>query len=197
MMLQAFEARYGDPETVIPSDIGSPSALRGAAGGQVFGGGLYRVLSDQMAATLTRDVFRAYPDYRDAVDCFATDWMGNVFAVRASTGQVVMFELATCETLGIGVPFEAFHTDVLVNQAGAALAEPTFQTWCRQGGAVPAANECVGYKTPLFFGGADEISNLELTDLEVYWHLTSQAIEQRDVRSKIIGAVQATQNARN
>lgn len=190
-MLEAFEAKYGDPQRSLPSQVRSPSALRAASGGQVFGGGLYRVLSDQMAATLTPSVFRAYPDYLNGVECFATDWMGNVFALRASSSQVVMFELATCEALGVGVPFEEFHMVSLVNEADAALAEPTFQAWIAQGGHAPAANECVGYKTPLFFGGADDLSNLELTDLEVYWELTSQIIEQRNVRGQIIDSVQA------
>jgi hypothetical protein len=190
-MLEAFEAKYGDPQRALPSQVGSPLALREAAGGQVFGGGLYRVLSDQMAATLTPSVFRAYPDYMNAVDCFATDWMGNVFALRASDSQVIMFELATCEALGIGVPFEKFHTGSLVNEADAALAEHIFRAWLAQGDRAPAANECVGYKTPLFFGGADALSNLELIDLDVYWHLTSQIIEQRNVRGQITGSIKA------
>ena len=138
-MLEAFEAKYGDPQRPLPSLVSSPSALRAASGGQVFGGGLYRVLSEQMAAVLTPSVFKAYPDYLDGVECFATDWMGNVFAQRASNAQVVMFELATCEALGIGVGFEAFHTNVLVNQAEAALAEPVFRAWLAQGGRAMSA----------------------------------------------------------
>ncbi|CAE6797130.1 hypothetical protein R75461_05007 [Paraburkholderia nemoris] len=39
-------------------------------------------------------------------------------------------------------------------------------------------SQCVGYKRPLFLGGADELHNLELTDLDVYWTLSSQMIAQ-------------------
>jgi hypothetical protein len=35
-----------------------------------------------------------------------------------------------------------------------------------------------GYVTPLFLGGADVVGNLELTDTDVYWQLTSQLIRQ-------------------
>ncbi|MCP2517553.1 MAG: T6SS immunity protein Tdi1 domain-containing protein [Achromobacter mucicolens] len=34
------------------------------------------------------------------------------------------------------------------------------------------------YGIPLFLGGQDEVSNLELSDLDVYWHLLSQLIRQ-------------------
>lgn len=44
-----------------------------AAGDQVFGGGLYRVLASARADDLNRAVDEAFPDYRGAVSCFATD----------------------------------------------------------------------------------------------------------------------------
>ena len=30
-------------------------------------------------------------------------------------------------------------------------------------------NECVGYKVPIYLNGKDEVSNLEVSDMEVYW----------------------------
>ena len=36
--------------------------------------------------------------------------------------------------------------------------------------------DCVGYKIPLFLGGNDEISNLEITDMEIYWGICGQLI---------------------
>ncbi len=32
-------------------------------------------------------------------------------------------------------------------------------------------------QAPLFLGGADEVGNLELSDMEVYWDMTSQLWE--------------------
>ncbi|WP_431278627.1 T6SS immunity protein Tdi1 domain-containing protein [Leifsonia poae] len=37
-----------------------------------------------------------------------------------------------------------------------------------------AFDECVGYEVPLFLGGGDEIDNLQVADMEVYWTLTGQ-----------------------
>ena len=34
--------------------------------------------------------------------------------------------------------------------------------------------ECVGYRVPLFLGGTDDVSNLERSDLAVYWSLCGQ-----------------------
>ena len=30
-------------------------------------------------------------------------------------------------------------------------------------------SECVGYKVPIYLNGKDEVSNLEVSDMEVYW----------------------------
>lgn len=32
-------------------------------------------------------------------------------------------------------------------------------------------NKCVGYKVPLFLNGEDDIENLEVSDMEVYWEI--------------------------
>ena len=41
-----------------------------------------------------------------------------------------------------------------------------------------AVTHCIGYTTPLFLGGEDAISNLAVSDLEVYWTLGSQLLAQ-------------------
>lgn len=43
------------------------------------------------------------------------------------------------------------------------------------GGDIPH-DKCVGYKVPLFLNGEDNISNLELSDIEVYWGIMGQMI---------------------
>jgi hypothetical protein len=50
------------------------------------------------------------------------------------------------------------------------------QRWLASGGATPGHTQCVGYRKPLFLGGADKLENLELSDLDVYWHLMGQLI---------------------
>ncbi|WP_313623361.1 T6SS immunity protein Tdi1 domain-containing protein [Achromobacter sp.] len=69
-----------------------------------------------------------------------------------------------------------FHNGVLLNLSEAALAENFFKKWIASGGCAPRFDQCVGYKLPLFLGGKDDISNLELSDLDVYSCVSSQLI---------------------
>ncbi|MEO1308874.1 MAG: hypothetical protein AAFV38_13385, partial [Pseudomonadota bacterium] len=61
-MLTAFERKFGDPSrpAIGADDLES---LRKEAGGQSFGGGLYRVLSGAGAEALELEVYRAFPDH--------------------------------------------------------------------------------------------------------------------------------------
>jgi hypothetical protein len=43
---------------------------------------------------------------------------------------------------------------------------------------MPDRRQCVGYKIPLFLGGEDGPDNFEISDLDVYWHITAQLIEK-------------------
>jgi hypothetical protein len=72
--------------------------------------------------------------------------------------------------------FEQFHNDELVDEADAALARGFFHDWiAAYAPELPlGVQECVGYRVPLFLGGADDVSNLEPSVLAVYWSLCGQ-----------------------
>ncbi|HIF6190235.1 TPA: T6SS immunity protein Tdi1 domain-containing protein [Vibrio parahaemolyticus] len=89
-----------------------------------------------------------------------------------------MFEPGTGEALEIPVNFAQFHEDELVNYTNEALAVEFFSEWLATGNEPPASSQCVGYKKPLFLGGADIVANLELIDLEVYWGISGQLLEK-------------------
>ena len=78
------------------------------------------------------------------------------------------------EVLEIPASFVVFHDTELVDYPGEALAAPFYQRWLSTGGARPALAQCIGYRVPPTLGGADELSNLELTDMEVYWSVVGQ-----------------------
>lgn len=149
------------------------------AGGRAYSGGLYRIHSPDSARAATALVVEAFPEFAHRVSCFGYDWLGRQFSLDATRGQgndpeVLMFEPGTGEALEIPVPFSRFHDEELVDYADAALAVNFFDKWRRAGGQSPDFNECVGYRTPLFLGGDDEVANLEISDLEVYWTLFGQ-----------------------
>src|SRR5262249_49083215 len=110
---------------------------------------------------------------------FGYDWMGRQFVVDYSEmvddkPTVVCLEPGVPDSFCTDEPILSFFNKALVKNADAALAEPLFRKWRKKHRTPIAPNECVGYKTPLFLGGEDELENMELTDLEVYLTLCTQ-----------------------
>jgi len=152
-----------------------------AFGGASFRNGLYRVIHPADLNEWKVRVGAAFPEFKERITCFGYDWLGRAFAIdsqRLEQGQpgVVMFEPGTGEALEIPSNIQTFHDDELIEYGDAALAIDFHKRWLASGGASPDCAQCVGYKKPLFLGGADELQNLELSDLDVYWHIMSQLV---------------------
>jgi hypothetical protein len=114
---------------------------------------------------------------------FAADWLGRLFAADSSRTnpdgepQVLMLEPGTGEALEVPVSVSALHTSELLEAADALVAEPFYRAWrqATDDRQPLLLTECVGYRVPLFLGGSDDESNLERTDMDVYWSLFGQA----------------------
>ncbi|MEM9481594.1 MAG: T6SS immunity protein Tdi1 domain-containing protein [Verrucomicrobiota bacterium] len=188
-MFAQFRAKYGDGEAACDElNLSSLSPLEehatgitellSSSGGATFSNGLYRLHGSEDMARWTKTVEAAFPEYQGAIVCFGYDWLGRHFALdtRSDEAQwpILLIEPGAGEAMQIPVSFANFHNIELVEYAPNALAEPFFAEWLSSGGAQPRPNECIGYKTPLFLGGSDTIENLEVSDLDVYWHLCGQ-----------------------
>ena len=113
------------------------------------------------------------------MSCFGFDWLGRQFSLDAHRGtaddpEVLLFDVGAGEALEIPVGFSSFHDEELVDYSDAALAIDFFQQWLEGNPAPIPFGSCVGYRVPLFTGGADTLDNLERTDIDVYWSLTGQ-----------------------
>ncbi|WP_081888231.1 T6SS immunity protein Tdi1 domain-containing protein [Verrucomicrobium sp. BvORR034] len=165
----------------VPPECGDPnlSAIIGALGGKTFLHGLYRVLrSDRMDAAKAA-MEKVFPEYRGRIVPFAFDWLGRHFAVdlaRIEDGrpQVLMLEIGAAEAMEIPASVADFHNVELVEYADDALSFPFWQQWRASNPNDLSYSECVGYKVPLFLGGADELANLETIDLSVYVEICGQ-----------------------
>jgi len=187
-MFEAFDAAYRpDAPTLMPESggrVGVTFELQmfvDRYGGRSFNNGIYRALSTESAAQSSEYVVHAYPAYSGHIICFGVDWLGRIFALDArrleqGSPGVVMFEPGTGDCFTVPCNIVTFHNSELVQYAEDVLAESYYKTWLANGGQEPLFNQCVGYKRPLFLGGQDEVSNLELSDLDVYWHLLSQLV---------------------
>lgn len=113
---------------------------------------------------------------------FAFDWLGRQFGFDAAVAEdarfrsVLLVEPGTGEILTIPATFDEFHDSTLHEYEDAALASGFFLEWVNEcGPTLPVSDDyCVGYRVPLFLGGADAVTSLELTDMSVYWGVTGQ-----------------------
>lgn len=166
-----------------PSDSGMPAdGVRqrvGVLAGTSFANGLYRLHTAASATAVDELVLAAFPDFAGRIACFGADWLGRQFSLDPSRGleadpEVLLFDVGAGEALEIPIAFSRFHDEELVEHPDAALAADFFTQWR---GTHPESfefDQCAGYRVPLFLGGADDLTNLEVADVDVYWTLTGQ-----------------------
>jgi hypothetical protein len=119
----------------------------------------------------------------------AKDWLGRQFALDFAGAGVAAPRLLLIEP----GPAEAFDVECgivqlfdvdMVDDPATFLAADLFAEWRRAGGETPRSSQCVGFKVPLFLGGEGDVSNLEMSDEEVYWSLLGQ-LSQCPVSSRL------------
>jgi len=153
-------------------------------GGRGFNRGIYRTHKISDISKWNFILGEAFPEFKDGFICFGYDWLGRHFALdlkREVSREllILMFEPGTGEVLEIPVSLHQFHEIEVVDFQNESLAVDFFKLWIeRQNGKTLSHGECAGYKVPLFLGGKDEISNLEIMDMEVYWNICSQLLQK-------------------
>jgi len=91
---------------------------------------------------------------------------------------VLLFQIASGEAYKIADSLQVAHDEEFVNHAQEALNIDRWHEWRANGGANPTACQCVGFRIALFLGGRDQLENLEMSDIDVYWEITAQLLEQ-------------------
>lgn len=124
-----------------------------------------------------------WPNIPKFFTVFAFDWQGNQYGFdkrRQVNGEplVGMLEPGAGKLLKLPTTFAEFIGREVVQNREALLACSFYRKWLEQG-RLPAYEECVGYRVPLFLNGSDEIENLEISNMEVYLSITGQAYAAR------------------
>jgi hypothetical protein len=167
-------ARILDPELKYFFDV---------LGGKSFNGGLYRTVHPADLRFWHERIQLAFPGYERQVVCFGYDWLGRAFGVGWEKGEdgrpnVLMFDIGGGEVFDIPANLITFHDSEITKSIEPALAISLYEAWRSSGGAAPAYDQCIGLRVPLFLGGDEEVSNLEACDLDVYWSIFGQVLQQ-------------------
>ena len=150
---------------------------------KIFLNGAYRLHHSDDVARFTSLAAEAFPEFAARITCFGADWAGSQFAtdegrIVGGERQILLLEPGTGEALELPCGLDTFHDGLLVEEPDATAAYGFYQEWLATGGTAPGYDQCVGYRKPLFLGGLDEVSNLELGDFEVYWSVCGQLLSQ-------------------
>jgi hypothetical protein len=116
---------------------------------------------------------------QDRLIVIGFDWLGRQIAfdrklVRDGQMLIDLLEPGTELLLETDLSFFEMISSEIINNSDALLASASHAAWLQAGNPEPKINECVGYRVPLFFGGKDEIENLELSDMDVYLSICGQ-----------------------
>lgn len=182
--LESYLVTAGQPRSEVSSGLSPLGQLQARFGGCTFNRGVYRVHTEQSAQEATAWVDAAFPEFAGLLFCFGYSWLGDQFAIdtrrgEAEDGEVMLLDPGAGEALEIPVRFSVFHDTELVSDPEATLSVSMFSEWRSIAHKLSIGpKECAGYRVPLFLGGQDVVGNLELTDIEVYWHFAGQLISQ-------------------
>ncbi|WP_431728997.1 hypothetical protein [Verrucosispora sp. TAA-831] len=146
--------------------------------GRSFGSGIMRVHSSEEALRARGLVLHVFPGYVDIVP-IAKDWLGRQFAldfagVDPQSPRLLLFEPGSAEVFDVECGIEQLFDMEIVDDPVTFLASDLFSEWLDGGYSVPQGWQCVGFKVPLFLGGAGSLENLEVGDEEVYWSIMGQ-----------------------
>ena len=178
--LEKFMTYFHETKAIVYSDDLFDDFLV-QLGGKMFGGGIFNSFSYSNIKQWEEIVSKAYPSLENQFKLFGYDWLGRCFGLDLSeeaAGNVLMFEIGTNDVLEIPCSFKDFLNQEIPLQTEACLAKSFFEEWIRFSNVKPKYGRCASYKIPLFLGGEDDVSNLEDSDMEVYWEVMLQIAAQ-------------------
>lgn len=114
---------------------------------------------------------------------FGYNWLGVIFVHYTDTAldnMIQMVDVGDNAVYEIPCSFEDFLNIEISEYAEEILQDLFFLRFQESQAVKPIKyGECVGYKVPLFLNGEEEPHNLEVSDMDVYWTLMTQLIQQR------------------
>lgn len=170
-----------DPWT--PPPLGDSFSRIGACG-KSFGRGIFKFHDEPAGSTGTAAIREAFPGQGDAAVAFAVDWLGVQYAVVAGTHTSTgMDEVVAFDPFDMSIVPIVQHGEFLGFLSSPLMLEQVrvdlFADWQTASGSTSVGwNRCASAVQPAFLGGRREISNLEESDVAVYWDIMTRAAHQ-------------------
>ncbi len=139
--------------------------------GASFQEGVYRFFEEKDIARWNKVVEGIFSQYKGQIECFASDWMGRIFAWDFETESVLLLDPGFGEALKIPCDFYELHNIEFVEYFDESLSFSLFLECMELNKKELNLNQCYGYKISPFLGGEDKVSNMEISDMEVYWSI--------------------------
>lgn len=185
-MFKALTAAFPVTDRCETGDVSSlPEPVRGVLaemGGVTLARGFYRFHTADSAVAANDACGELIRGFAGRYHAFAFDWLGRELAVDVRAGQadgaVIAVDPGGAEYLESDLSLSAWH-DVVASEED-PMAYRFYTTWRAANPEVGdlGCDQVIGYKRPLFLGGADEVENLELSDRDVYFSLCTQIATQ-------------------
>jgi hypothetical protein len=182
-VFERFTAAYpldsGEPSP--PADVTPLRQVPGLAelvalgAGCSFGDGVFRVFTEDEARRAQQLANEMFPELAPRIRPYAQDWLGRLHALDLRRGALLLLlEPGTGEVYEIGGTIEDLFDRTALDDPNAVFAHDLFTAWRAVHPQPVPAGSCVGFRHPLFLGGAEAVDNLEVIDEAVYWSVHGQ-----------------------
>lgn len=147
-----------------------------AFGGIQFGGGLFTAFAKADIRYWEEKIADVFPEHKGNFLLFGHDWMGRCYAIDrfSEDERILVFDPGALEVYDIPLKFNDFVNKAIPMNPNECLAIDSFMKWHKTTEGVISDIECVSYKIPPFLGGADELENLEISNLVDYWQIIGE-----------------------
>ena len=147
--------------------------------GKAFGDGLFNTFVYEKRAYWGSVIRKYYPSCKDSIEVIGYDWLGRIFATFKGQDCVKLFDVGSGEVINIGCSVEKFLNEEIPFYSNDCLSHQFFDEWKKVNKKGIPYSSCVGYKVPLFLGGKDVVSNLEISDMDVYWNIVGPLLNSK------------------
>lgn len=167
----------GEPWT--PPLVGDAYA-RIQACGKSFTRGIFK-FHDSVSGTKATEFINDAFDFGEKVEPFAFDWLGRQYCViDASMGTSGEPEVALIDPFDMSIKPLVQKGEFLGLLSSPVMLElveqPLFEQWLTSAKINSVVfDQCAGAIQPAFLGGERTVENLELSGIEVYWAVMTQA----------------------